>query len=236
MVVVVGLAGGLAACSDDAAEAESRSAPGPARNRIPDLKPAKALQRARKATRKLSDAQYAGTLAIPAGEHEYVVMDGTWHVARNGNCTMDGKAAGFGKLSARIIGEKTYLRANRNFLMRLIGLDETTAKLFHNDWVGGPSSDATLPFCDGRVFLGGQRLPSRCQAGKHKTIEKAPTLAFTCAGGRHALTVYVAITGKPVIMRLTGTNDQGPFELTMVAHDTGVPVKPPKPKAVVNGP
>jgi hypothetical protein len=234
LVIALGLASSLGACSDDPVEAEPRPAPGPATNRIPDLKPAKAVQRARKATSRLSGAQYDGTLAFPAGDHEYVVMEGSWRTARNDNCAMSGKATGFGTMSARIIGEDTYLRANRNFLMRMIGMDESRAKLFHNNWVAGSTSEETRSLCDSRVFLGGPLVPRGCQAGQEKTVQDVPTLGFTCSGRRHALTLYVATTGKPVIMRLTGTNDEGPFELTLAARGTGVTVKAPNPKAVLD--
>lgn len=104
------------------------------------------------------------------------------------------------------------------------------------DWIRLPVEEVTRSACDSWLFVGGQELPRGCEAGKERTIDETSTLAFTCFTVAGVVTLRVATTGKPLILRLTGSNQLGPFELNLVERETGEPVKAPHPNAVLGSP
>lgn len=80
--------------------------------------------------------------------------------------------------------------------------------------------------------------PGSCSKGKAGEVDDTPTVAFRCKdkdSGERA-TLHIATVGEPLVLRVEGVDDEdGPYNLRLVDHDTDAVVKTPPKKDVVDG-
>jgi hypothetical protein len=224
------LAFGLSGCSDG----ESSDKPEP--NGIEDLKAAAAIKESARASRGLADVTYEGK-----GGFRFETGLTRVHVkalvTKKGACEMVMTSKQTGRMTVRLVGGTSYLRGDFKTWTAGFGAPEVDARLLSGKWFSAPVTADSAEDCSIREFSAQTADPASCTKGKAGEVDGTPTLAFRCddEDSGDAATLHVATVDDPLVLRIVGRDKDGPFDMRLVDRDTGVSIKAPPEKQVIDG-
>lgn len=224
------LALGLAGCGDD--DKDSSDEPEP--NGVEELKPAAAIKESVSASRNLSDVTYAGNIGFDF-ETGVKRVRARITVTRSGNCeaVMQSKAAG--KTTIRLVGRTSYLRGDVKAWTGGFGAPEENARILSGKWISSPVDAEAAADCSIKELSAAAADKGSCTKGKEGEVDGTATIALKCTDDGDPGTMHIATVGEPLVLRFVGSDDGGPFDYRLVDHDTGVTIKAPPKKDVIDG-
>lgn len=230
--IVVVVAFGLNGCGADDDEKLSTS-PELKPNGIEDLEPAAAIREAADATRYVRDLTLEGTGPFPF-EDGPIQARVRILVTKMGDCEVAMRSKRIGTITTRQIGQTSYLRAGVDGWTVGFGAPAGVARLFAGKWISRPSGDGH-PACSIHELSAQSIDPDTCTGGDAGEVDGTPTLAFACEESGDPVTVEIATVGDPLAYRLSGADEDGPFDLRLVDHDSGEQIPVPPRRSVIDG-
>jgi hypothetical protein len=223
------LAGSLAACGEEE-PAHHDAAPA---NGIADLAPAAALRQAFRATRGLDVVTYAGSgsFAYPTGVKP---VTGRFTFTSSGACELVGRSEEMGHTTLRMVGDHEYLHADATALSAGFGVDEGHAKEIQAAWFAGPRKAADARACSLDQVVQLSLDTRKCNDLGVGQVDGTPTAVLSCPGPTTPVTFYVSTVGDPLVVRVTGTDADGAYDLRLVGSGTGRTVRAPRGPSVVD--
>lgn len=200
----------------------------PKSNGVATLSPAKALAKADKAMRKLTDVKYTATgraallTDVPAKQTISLIL------TKAGACDLTLKS---GKASARtvVVGTKSYAKLSRAFY-RAEGADADLASYMAGKWVRGKATKADRNDCKPSSFLPPKSTFKSFSKGKLAKVKGKQARVFTGTVNGSAVTIWVATKGQPVVLRMKVVDSASGDYLTytLKSSNKGTKVKAPK--------
>lgn len=219
----------LVGCSEGASDK-------PEPNGIEDLKAAAAIKQSAKASRGLRDAVYEGT-----GGFRFETGLTRVHVralvTKKGACEMVMTSKKTGRMTVRLVGATSYVRGDVKTWTAGFGVPQANARLLSGKWFSAPVTKSDAEDCSIREFSAQTADPASCRKGKAGEVNGTPTLAFRCddEDSGDAATLHVSTVEDPLVLRIVGKDKDGAFDTRLVNHDTGVTIKAPPKKQIIDG-
>ena len=221
------LALGLAGCDDD------EPSEGPQPNGVEDLKAAEIVKRSLEATKEVSDLTYAGrvTFAFETGTQR---VRGTTTATEDGACEVVLSSKEVGRMTVRLVGRTSYVKGDDKILAEQFGAGPDDLEVLRGKWLSGAISAEDAKECSLAQYSTGSVDKGSCRKGKEGDVDGAPTITLKCEEDGRPTTMHVATTGDPLVLRVTGLDEDGPFELTLTGHDEGTTVVAPPKRDVID--
>lgn len=214
-ILVLALVGSLSACGGE----EPVHHDAPAANGIADLQPAAALRRAFRATRHLDAVVYAGS-----GSYEYPTgvkpVNGRFTFTASGSCAFVGRSDEMGRVTLRLVGKHEYLHADATALTAGFGVDGARAKDIQAAWFAGPATKGDAQVCSLDEIVKLSADTRKCNAMGVGQVDGTPVSIISCPGPTTPITFYLATVGAPLVVRVTGTDAEGAYDLRLVSSES----------------
>lgn len=220
------MSGTLGACGDD--EPDKAAPPKP--NGIARMSAPKALEAADKAMSTLKDVTYVGT--FPAFGRAPGELEGVGALVSSGNCQVTLRGDDFGELAIRVVGDRMFFKGDDKVGRKLFGLDQERADRLADRWLGEfPADPDVREDCKPADLVPGAPFRAKFEAGETTTLDDdpdgGPVRAFEGRDEDGPLTLWIATTGEPRVLRAEGRDEEGRWELTATMFDQGLELAAP---------
>lgn len=201
-------------------------------NGVADMTAAEALAAADEAMGGLEDVTYLGTdeLETRAGRRSVplsmTILDGQ-------RCQVFIGSNATGHLTMRIIGTSFFVRADRTAIRKVFGYTGRRAAVLRDTWVAGPAPKDVLQDCsvDELVPDGADRRSFR--EGPVEEVDGAEARRFDGLDDGHRISLWIATTGDPMVVRAKGRDAGGPFVFTLDRTNDGIDLAKPPPDQIL---
>jgi hypothetical protein len=195
--------------------------------------PAEIVDHAAQAMRGLADVTYEGeaSFPFPTGARRARLKASA---TGDGSCEAVVRATSIGTMTIRVLGQTGYVRADVGTLTGGLGVPAADATLFEGRWLSGPAEEV-MPGCSAEAFSYARSVDnSTCTKGKKGDVGGTPTIAITCDNLDGSTTMHISIAEVPLVLAVEGVEKGAPFRMTMVAHNTGLEIKQPPRRDVID--
>jgi hypothetical protein len=231
VAVLLLLAVGLAGCGGDDDDDDKKKASGkePTSNGVAEMSPTRILRTALKANRAAEDVVYTGKLSyyFPVGVRAFEATI----KATGSSCIEDLTSDQLGRLTTRVVGDRTYARGSARAMSEVLELPASYVEIIGKRWVTGRRDDVVA--CT-RVGIVTEALDvASCKPGGEGEVNGTPTVAVRCIKDAIQVRVDVATVGKPLILKMAEDGPSGD-SLTLVEADSGIHIEAPPKRDVID--
>lgn len=211
---------------------EKEPDPGPEPNGIAEMSVERALAAADKAMSKLSDATYRGSGPVPGERvHGRVAMV----FVRGGNCQVTFNSAKLGTLMFRVLEQAAFFQVDEKAARKVLEAPPSAVDRFEDRWIRVPMAGDRPRECELAELVPGDPWRGRFTAQGTRTVDGEEARVFKGRDQEGPLTLWIATTGEPLVLRFTGLDDeQGAWNLTSSDFDSGIDLRRPDPEDIVN--
>lgn len=219
VAVLVAAWSGLSACDQSEQPENSK----PETNGVGEMSGAEALDAADQAMSALDDATYRGytTAGAPLGRVD------TTFVMVPGACQVTSRSPRLGQYEQRFLDGQIYMRADSK-AARIIWQatsDEEVEQVADRWFVSEGEEESGS--CALEDWIPSEPYRDRFEPGDTVTVDGQEAIAFEGRSGEGPMTLWVATTGDPIILRASGDDGDGPWELGSGQFNLGIELEPP---------
>lgn len=205
----------IAACGDQADVAAAEP------NGVAEMRPAAAVALAAKTLAGHDSVTFTGTLAIDGRP-----FPGTMVVTRNNTCEFN-STSDRGRLTVRQVGRNTYIQANAKALMKVVKVPAESAAQLADAWISVPTPKKDLNDCRLGEILPTGRDRAKVKDAGTKEIDGRIARGFSGRDEDGPMTVWVATTGAPDVLLMTGKSVDGAYTMSLAELDADVEISAP---------
>lgn len=227
---VVGMVSGCGGDADGDAGAEREK---PRSNGIRKMTPEAAVFAAYKENRDRADIVFEGKVALrlPVGERVYRA---TISVAPR-ECSVEARSRDLGDTDFRYIDHTVYFRPSERAWLETFESTATAVELYRGKWLTFPPDDPQFEsICNPHGVWSSFIDKSSCRWDGRGRVAGTRTAVLKCRAGDDAQRLEVASVGAPLLLRVSGRTFFGPYDLRVTDTDTGLEVRRPPARALVD--
>ena len=220
LAVLLALAHGLLACSEEASTGDGEVEPKD--NGVAEMSGEQALDAADQAMSALEDATYRGfnTTDAPIGRVE------TTFVMVTGACQVTSRSPRLGVFEQRFLNGQIYMRADTKAARVIWGATGQQMERVADRWFESQGEEDSGS-CALEDWIPGEPYRSRFEPGETTTVDGQEVIAFQGRSAEGPMTLWIATSGDPNVLRASGDDGDGPWELASGQFNLGIKLEAP---------